>query len=743
MSSKTINRTNIGTYNVSYITTDEAGNSTTKDRNIFILSNIIQPTIQLKTNIHQLNRTLLSAVKPSSPIDYNDLGYIATDAYGNSSEDFPMLKRKVTTEHFEHTDKDDINGRLIYSETNGVENIPNGVDHPGKITQKVKSNYVYLFKDGILSSFYDNNWTPSNDDYQTAYFSIKYTFNLPGFNPVSVTRKIYITDVSPPLINIASVTNPEQIEAGSIFADNVTFNIIENYWYFDNQTVPSGGAIGFSYPDGNNDPNQSIVIKDPSGTTRNSINTSVLGDWQIYYYFYATYNTSSVNGANYVPYPNPKPIPVDATNDNDNRRYQIVRTVKIIDTTPPEITLKKIGNGESNPLTFGSNNSGKLYTTNDSTNGDNYNLYFWVPLNSSTKPSLQEVLPNIFVTGEFGSTVVPSEDAEIIIRDNAGQQQSFNVTVDITTPPNISIPAGTSVPTITRNSVGTDFNDAFDYNFFPIAGTESNPAIYTIRYTVKDQSENETTISRRLYIIDRSIPDIIFKNQTEPVSFSTIGNGLIYNKNSRTTGLPIANKLVIADNNNETTYSDEFGDIVTKSIAFENSAQLISSYRKDRPQNVFLVSYDQPTDTYILKTFYNISYDPGTEVEIATETKESEIFFSPTLDAYPIYYFDLSDKSLTNRPLLLFEPLGNWGNNVSEADRYKLPSSYSPQGTYHSFLECNFTGANSDAGPGTNFIEIRERNSSNSEWVPAQLSVTLKTYDPNDIGNGLNDWNLN
>ena len=304
MSNITINTNQIGTYNLSYSGRDEASNVTVKNRNIYILPNLSQPSIVLKPSPYpNLDKELTSAQKPSSLLDYIDRGYIAHDQYGNSSEDFETLKNSVTIEHRRHDNKNDTNGYLIYSETNGsstIYNVPDG----GPITLKVKPQYLYLFKNGSSLPFYNPNglWEPSDDDYQTVYFSIKYILNIPGYDPLSVTRKVYITDITAPIINLASVSNPENIQAGSNFTDNATFTTLENYWYFDNETIPATYSSGITYPDDNN-PIGSIVIRDPNGQDKTSIDTLIIGPWTIYDQFYCTYtadiNGTQINGAEF------------------------------------------------------------------------------------------------------------------------------------------------------------------------------------------------------------------------------------------------------------------------------------------------------------------------------------------------------------------------------------------------------------------------------------------------------------
>ena len=203
----------------------------------------------------------------------------------------------------------------------------------------------------------------------------------------------------------------------------------------------------------------------------------------------------------------------------------------------------------------------------------------------------------------------------------------------------------------------------------------------------------------------------------------------------------------MANNTDETTYQDEFGDIISKKVAFITS-EIVPSYRKDRPQNVFLVSYNASTQSYVLKSFYNKGYVAGTTIRIATGTKENNVFFAPSRNEYPVYYFDLSHTSLANRPPILFVPSSNWGSGVNP--QYVLPSQKTPQGTYHSFLKCDYTGANSEGGGGFlndgNTLELREYV--NGQWsIPSgnpPLDVTLETYDPNSTGeDGLDDdWGL-
>lgn len=722
MSNININTSIVGTFNINYIANDESDNISESNRNIYILPNINNPYINLKSGNFNINRMLIQATKPGSSNLYTDPGFIAYDQYNNSSEDFELIKNLVTIEHRRHSDKNDDTGILIYSEVNGNITIPNVVDS-GKINTSIKPEYLFLFINGDDSNFYNSDWAPDNLDYQTAYFSIKYILNIPGYNSVSVTRKIYITDTITPLISLANITNPEQVVRFDNFTDNVQFNKIESYWYFDDENIPNGFTSGFTTP--KSSIAGSIIIKDPSGNIQSSINTSIIGIWTIFYRFFSTYSTinlggTPVNNANFI-----FDTTLDlnyANSDFLTKSYLISRQVVIGDSISPIIELKKIGNSLSNPITFGSNNSGKIYTEDDSIYGDNYNMYFYIPLESSDKPTLEDVLPNIYTVGEFNSNNIPSGNSEVIIRDNAGSSQIFNVTVNINRPPNFSMPSNTPKPNITRNLIGTDFNDAYNYTFFPVGGTVSNPAEYIITYTVKDQSNNSSNISRRLYIIDRSIPDIIFNTFTSPISSSTINDGLIYNKGSTTTGFSQNKILVSAYNASETTYVDEFGDIILKNVSFQSPPNFVNSYIKSRPYNTYLLEYNSNVSKYTIKTFYNL------EVLDNIYFAARELTINPD-SSNTFYSFDVSHSSLTNRGALRFKP-ESWGSGVSNT--YTGPNSYTPQGTYHSYFTINFLNSN-QADQYSGLVKLQEYNSSSSQWVDVSITnnISINTYDPN------------
>ena len=132
MSNININTSIVGTFNINYIANDESDNISESNRNIYILPNVNNPYINLKSGNFNINRMLIQATKPGSSNLYTDPGFIAHDQYNNSSEDFELIKNLVTIEHRRHSNKNDNTGVLIYSEVNGNITIQNVVDS-GKI----------------------------------------------------------------------------------------------------------------------------------------------------------------------------------------------------------------------------------------------------------------------------------------------------------------------------------------------------------------------------------------------------------------------------------------------------------------------------------------------------------------------------------------------------------------------------------------------------------------------------------
>ena len=230
------------------------------------------------------------------------------------------------------------------------------------------------------------------------------------------------------------------------------------------------GATAIDNYDG--DITENIIV---SGDT---VNTNVLGTYTI------TYNVSDSSG---------------------NIANEVIRTVNVIDTTGPEITI--IG---GNNVTI---EVGSTYEDLGATAIDNYD---------------GDITENILVTGDYVNTsVIGQYITTYSVSDSLGNNSQVNRTVNVvdTTGPEITILGGNNV-TIEVGSIYTE-QGAMAYDNYDgdvsgniiVGGDTVNTSVigqYTITYSVSDSLGNSNQVNRIVNVVDTITPTL-----------TLIGNALI------------------------------------------------------------------------------------------------------------------------------------------------------------------------------------------------------------------------
>jgi len=279
-------------------------------------------------------------------------------------------------------------------------------------------------------------------DWQTVGIYVR-TFNLTdtaGNVATEITRTVNVVDSEAPVITLSG-DNPVTIEVGSTYIDDGA-NASDNY----------------------------------DGDLTSSIVTAILGNDDIVGQFTVTYNVSDSSG---------------------NPAVEVIRTVNVVDTTNPIITL--LG---SDPVTV---EVGSVYNDAGATANDNYEGNITgsiITVNPVNKDSLGVYTVTYNVTDGNG---------------NPATEVTRTVNVVDTTAPIITLLGNNPV----TQPVGTPYNDAgvtaLDNHDGNLTGsiTTSSPVninaigAYTVTYNVSDSSSNPAVeVTRTVNIVDVSTPII-------------------------------------------------------------------------------------------------------------------------------------------------------------------------------------------------------------------------------------------
>ena len=290
--------------------------------------------------------------------------------------------------------------------------------------------------DGVTYDFYYGDVTITvTGDFGTVSVYCPYHGYMGGENLLVYDSQYAIQDTTPPTITILG-DNPSNVEVGSTFSD----------------------------------PGVTVYDQDGSNTytTTGTVDTSILGTYVISY--------SAV--------------------DNSGNQATATRTVNVVDTTTPVITL--IGDSQ---VTI---EVGSTYTDAGATATDNYD---------------GDLSPQIVVTNNVDVNTVGSYTVTYSVSDssnNAATVVTRTVNVVDLTAPTITI-LGDNPATIEASSSYTDAGATATDNYnndvtsdITVTSTVDTNIIgsYTVTYTVSDTAGNQATAVRTVIVEDSTLPSI-------------------------------------------------------------------------------------------------------------------------------------------------------------------------------------------------------------------------------------------
>jgi len=441
----TVNTAIIGSYTVTYNVSDTAGNAATQ---VTRTVNVVDTTVPVITLSGDATVTIEAGAL------YTDAGATATDNFdGDLTSSIVTVSTVNTAIAGSYTvtyNVSDTAGNAATQVTrtvNVVDTTIPVITLVGDATVTIEVGTNYTDAGATATDNVDGDITSSIVVTGTADVNVlgNYTISYDvsdaaGNEAMQVTRTVNVVDTTIPVITLvgdATVT----IEVGTEYID--------------------AGATATDTYEGNITYDITIV---------NSVDTSVVGSYTV------TYNVSDTAG---------------------NAAAQVTRTVNVVDTTVPVITLS----GDATVTIW----VGAVYTDAGATATDNYD---------------GNITDNITIVNPVNTAIVGSYTVTYNVSDTAGNaatQITRTVNVEDTTIP-IIILVGDATVTI---EVGTDYTDAGatatdnadgDLTSSIVTVSTINTAIvgsYTVTYNVSDTAGNEATqVTRTVNVVDTTIPVI-------------------------------------------------------------------------------------------------------------------------------------------------------------------------------------------------------------------------------------------
>ena len=610
----TINSANftdsIGTYTIYYDSTDVLGNNATQVNRTVNVVNILPPVITLNGTNPQI-------------IEFGD-GYTELGATTNDGSPVTINSANFTDfvgTHFIYYDSTDTagnNATQVIRTVNVVDTIPPVITLNGTNPQTIEfgDGYTELgatTNDGSPVTIDTANFTDSVGTYTIYYNSM----DASGNNATQVNRTVNVVNILPPVITLNG-TNPQTIEFGDGYTElgattndgspvtinsaNFTDSVGTYTIYYD-----STDALGNNATQVNRTVNVVNIL--PPVITLNGTNPQTIEFGDGYTELGATTDDGSpvtINSANFTDSVGTYFIYYDSTDTAGNNATQVNRTVNVVDTTPPVITL----NG-TNPqiIEFGDGYTELGATTNDGSP---------VTINSA---NFTDFVGTHFIY--YDSTDTAGNNATQVIR---------TVNVVDTIPPVITL-NGTNPQTIEfgdgYTELGATTNDGSPVTIDTANFTDS-VGTYTIYYNSMDASGNNATQVNRTVNVVNILPPVITLNGTNP---QTIEFGDGYTELGATTN----------DGSPVTINSANFTDSVGTYTIYYDSTDTLGNNATQVNRTVNVVDTTPPVITLNGTNPQTIEFGDGYTELGATTNDGSQVTidtanFTDSVGTYFIYY---------------------------------------------------------------------------------------------------------
>ncbi|MCJ8311334.1 MAG: BspA family leucine-rich repeat surface protein [Saccharospirillaceae bacterium] len=432
----------LGTYTVNYQGTDSSENTT----------NIIRTVNVIDTQIPELTLNGESVVTLELHSDYTEEGAAVTDNYDSdiqadigSDLDISVVGSYSVT--YQAVDSSSNTSELITRTVNVVDSILPVITLNGEIEVSVEVYSPYIELGAVVTDNYDLDLqvvtVRDMDVNALGIYTVTYQANDSSLNAaIEVVRTVNVVDTQNPEITLIG---------GAEF----TFEVHGDYFEF-------GATVSDNY-----DSDLDVVIT-------SDLNVDEIGSYII------TYQTS----------------------DNSSNTASITRTINIVDTQIPVLTL----NGESD-ITL---EVFDMYTEQGAVVSDNNDLDLQAVITSDLE---MDILGNYTITYQFTDAA-----------GNIAQSITRTVNVVDTTDPVLILtldPEGEAEVTLFDDEVyqelGAVVTDNYDNNLTIQISDNINNQItgsYTVTYQVSDTSGNQTSLTRTVNVVADLPPQLTLNGQT-------------------------------------------------------------------------------------------------------------------------------------------------------------------------------------------------------------------------------------
>ncbi|CAG0957787.1 partial Pesticidal crystal protein Cry22Aa, partial [Methanosarcinales archaeon] len=447
-----VNTNILGPHTVTYDVTDSNGNAAIQVTRTVTVVDTTPPVITLSgsnpVTVEVGSLYIDSGATASDNIDGDITSSIVTDNPVNTA----LIGTYTVTYNVE--DSSNNNADQKTRTVNVVDITGPEITLNGNNPETVEVGSTYTDAGAIVTDNYDTGLSATvtgtvNTAVVGVYILTYNAVDSSGNAAIAKTRTVNVVDTNTPIITLSG-SNPVTVEAGSVYTD--------------------AGATALDNIDG--DITSSIV------TGGLPVNTSELGAHTVTY---------------------------DVTDNNSNAAIQVTRTVNVVDTTPPAITLSG-----SSPVTI---EAGSVYTDAGATALDNYDSDLTSSIVTGGLPVDTNVLGAHTVTYDVNDT-----------SNNSAIQLIRTVTVVDTTPPVITLSGSNPVIVEAGFFVYTDAGatalDNYDGDLtssIVTGGLPINTNIigpHTVTYDVTDSNGNAAIRVTRTVIVSHTLPTVRYISGT-------------------------------------------------------------------------------------------------------------------------------------------------------------------------------------------------------------------------------------
>ena len=578
-STSTVDTSIVGSYTVTYTAADASGNEATTVTRTVNVVDTTAPVITI-TGDNPVTIELGST--------YTDEGATATDLSGDitvtstSTVDTSIVGSYTVT--YTAADASGNEATTVTRTVNVVDTTAPVITITGDNPVTIELGSTYTDEGATATDLSGDITVTSTSTVDTSIvgsYTVTYTAaDASGNEATTVTRTVNVVDTTAPVITITG-DNPVTIELGSTYTDE--------------------GATATD------------LSGDITVTSTSTVDTSVVGSYTV------TYTAADASG---------------------NEATTVTRTVNVVDTTAPVITITG-----DNPVTI---ELGSTYTDAGATATDNYDTEI-----------------SVTTTGFVDSDTIGVYTLTYTATDSSGNTTTATRTVNV---------VDTTAPVITLNGdnpttieVGTTFTDpgasASDNYDTEISVTVSgevnseNLGSYTLTYTATDNSGNTTTATRIVNVVDTTAPVITITGDN-PTTIE-VGGTFTDPGASATDNYDSEISVTVSGEVN----SENIGSYTLTYTATDSSGNTTTATRivnvVDTTAPVITITGDNPMNIEVGGTFT----DPGAS---ATDNYDTEISVSVTgtvdtsvVGVYSIIYtaIDSSGNTTTaTRIVNIFSP---------------------------------------------------------------------------------------